>query len=256
MKQLFRSLFQNVFGFNNYLFCFSLYCIKKVNSGTYEQEFMHFVKLIKRDGIVLDIGANIGITAAPMAKHLPNAQIDAFEPIAENFNTLRKIISFLKLKNLRLFNFALGNSKGTLKMIMPTINNSRMQGLSKAFDPSENEQGVTYEVPIKRLDDLYSEKERVVAIKIDVENYELEVLKGGKELLNRDSPIIYCELWDNENRKYALDLLYALGYESFIYDPSIKDLMPWTSIQNSKVNNFFFLPKVKTFTMDNLETIN
>jgi FkbM family methyltransferase len=241
MKDLFRSLFQKLFGFKNYLFCFSLYCIKKVNNGTYEQEFMHFVRSIAKQGIILDIGANIGITAAPLAKHLPQAQIHAFEPIAENFSTLSKIISFLKLKNVSLFNFALGNEDGRLKMIMPTVNNSRMQGLSKAYDLNSDEQGVIYEVPIKRLDDLYSEKDHVVAIKIDVENFEYEVLKGAKNLLLRNMPMIYCELWDNENRKLALDLLYAIGYRSFVYDAALNELVPWVNTQSFEASNFFFL---------------
>lgn len=241
MKQLFRSLFQNLFGFQNYLFCFSLYCIKRVNKGNYEQEFMHFVNLIKEKGIVLDIGANIGITVGPMANKLPNCKIHAFEPIAENFNTLSKVIKYLKLKNVITYHFALGNSEGILKMIMPTINNSRMQGLSKAYNPDIPEKGVIYEVPIKKLDDLYFENDQVVAIKIDVENFELEVLKGATNLLNRNKPIVYCELWDNENRKYALDLLYSIGYESFIYNVDKNKLEPWKSTQVSDVYNFFFI---------------
>jgi FkbM family methyltransferase len=246
MKDLFRSLFQKLFGFRNYLFCFSLYCIRKVNNGTYEQEFMYFVRSILKDGIILDIGANIGITAAPLAKHLPKSQIHAFEPIAENFSTLSKILSFLKLKNVSSYNFALGNENGVLKMIMPTVNNSRMQGLSKAYNPKDNEQGVIYEVPIKRLDDLYSENDLIVALKIDVENFEYEVLKGAKNLLIRDMPMIYCELWDNENRKFALDLLYAIGYRSYVYDASLKKLIPWTNTLGFEASNFFFLSDNKS----------
>lgn len=204
---------------------------------------MYFIKSIKNNGIVLDIGANIGITAAPLGKHLPASTIHAYEPIAENYSTLNKIIRYLKLNNVTLFNLALGNQKGTLKMIMPTVNNSRMQGLSKAYDPESNEKGAIYEVPIQRLDDIYTSDDSIVAIKIDVENYEYEVLKGAKDLLVRNKPLIYCELWDNQNREYALDLLYSIGYESFVYDDKHKKLNPWSRTQHSEVDNFFFVAK-------------
>ncbi len=243
MKNFLRSLFQKLFGFKNYLFFFSLYCINRVNRGKYEKEFMYFIRLIKNNGIVLDIGANIGITAAPLGKHLPGSKIHAYEPIAENYSTLAKIVKYLKLNNVALFNLALGNQKGTLKMIMPTVNSSRMQGLSKAHDPESNERGAIYEVPIQRLDDIYTSEDSIVAIKIDVENYEYEVLKGAKELLIRNKPLIYCELWDNQNREFALDLLYSIGYKSFVYDEKNNKLSPWFRTQHSEVNNFFFVAK-------------
>ena len=243
MKDFFRSIFQNLFGFKSYLFCFSLYSINRVNRGKYEKEFVYFINTIKTRGIVLDVGANIGITVAPLAQRLPQCRVDAYEPILENFSTLSKIVKFLNLKNVSLFNLALGNKSGKLQMIMPTVNNSRMQGLSKAYDPNSGDSGVIYEVQIEKLDDRYSSNEKIVAMKIDVENYEFEVLKGATDLLTRDKPLIYCELWNNDNRKHALELLYSIGYESFRYNAGESGIVPWHESSIEEVSNFFFIAK-------------
>ncbi|WP_138483881.1 FkbM family methyltransferase [Dyadobacter bucti] len=241
MKNFIRNILQRSLGFKNYLFFFSLYSIKTIDSGNYEREFIKFLKMIKKRGIILDIGANIGITAAPLAKNAPNAEIHAYEPISENFSTLGKVTGFLKLKNVKLFNLALGNQEGTLKMIMPLQGNSRMQGLSKAYEEGSDEKGILYEVPLKRLDDLYPAETEINAIKLDVENFELEVLRGGKKLLKRNKPMIYCELWDNENRKLVFELIKSIGYDIYVFDPKTDHLDPLESATDIPGNNFFFI---------------
>lgn len=241
MKNFIRHILQRSLGFKNYLFFFSLYSIRTIESGNYEPEFIKFIRMIKKRGIILDIGANIGITAAPLSKNAPHAEIHAYEPIAENFSTLSKVAGFLKLKNIKLFNLALGNHEGTLKMIMPLLGNSRMQGLSKAYAEGSDEKGFLYDVPLKRLDDLYPVETEINAIKLDVENFELEVLKGGKKLLERNKPMIYCELWDNENRVLVFELVKSIGYDIYVFDPATDHLEPLESAKAIPGNNFFFI---------------
>jgi FkbM family methyltransferase len=241
VKNFIRNILQRSLGFKNYLFFFSLYSIRTIESGNYEREFIKFLKIIKKRGIILDIGANIGITAAPLSRHAPHAEIHAYEPISENFSTLTKVAGFLKLKNVKLFNLALGNEEGILKMIMPLQGNSRMQGLSKAYEEGSAEKGTLYEVPLKRLDDLYPKETEINAIKLDVENFELEVLRGGKKMLERNKPMIYCELWDNENRTLVFELVKSIGYDIYVFDPQTDHLDPVESVKNIPGNNFFFI---------------
>ena len=42
---------------------------------------------------------------------------------------------------------------------------------------------------------------------MDVENFEIHVLKGATHLIERCKPLIYIELWDNENRKACMQFL-------------------------------------------------
>lgn len=233
-----KYLLQKLMGFHNYLFVFSIYSIKRLEHNRYEKEFVHFLNLIPNQGIVLDIGANIGITTVPLAKKLQHAVIHSYEPMPENIRALNRVIRFFGIKNARIFNIALGERSGVLKMVMPVVDHVKMQGLSHIYRDGYDDDGEIYTVDVKTLDEIYEQyDQKITAIKIDVENFEYEVLKGGSGLLQKHQPIIYCELWDNEVRTLVMDYLKNLGYEVKVYTG--KKLENFT---NQKVVNFFFLP--------------
>jgi hypothetical protein len=91
-----------------------------------------------------------------------------------------------------------------------------------------------------RLDDIpeIQSAEKITAIKIDVENFEYYVLKGGQETISKHMPVIHCELWQNENRKMTMDLLKSLGYKVMIFDG--EKLVDFTD--EELYVNFFFIP--------------
>jgi len=197
--------------------------------------------MIPNDGVILDIGANIGIMTITLAKKLNNATIYAFEPIPDNVKALKRILNYYKPANVKLFETALGQENGTLKMVLPIIDKIKMQGLShvvKENDDSEWNTGTFYSIPVKKLDDIDELKDlpKITAIKIDVENFEYYVLKGGRELLLRHKPIIYCELWANEMREICLNFLKELGYTVKVYDG--QKLVPYTDQEDT---NFFLV---------------
>jgi FkbM family methyltransferase len=215
MKKFIQSTLQSLLGFRRYLFVFSLFKIKTLRWDRKEGDFHHFVSLIPADAVVLDIGANIGIMTAFLAKAVPQGHIHAIEPIPENFAALSRIVRHFKFKNVTLHAFALGESEGELKMVMPEVSNVRMQGLSHVVHESitEYNEGEFYTVPQHSLDQLPELVKDVAAIKIDVENFEYFVFRGAAETLRRYRPLIYCELWENENRDKCFALLRdELGY--------------------------------------------
>lgn len=242
MKNTIKSILQKVFGFKNYLTVFSLYCIRRALKGVYEREFAFFVKMIPDKGIILDIGANIGITAVPLAIRKKGAVVHAYEPIAENFAALSRVTSIYKLENIRLLNLALGQSTGVLKMIMPLQGNAKQQGLSKMYEAGSTEKGKIYDVQVVRLDDRYTDKDQISAIKIDVENFEYEVLKGAGALLNRCKPMVYCELWNNDKRRLVLELMQQQhGYRIYVFDEEKELLNEVQASYAGEVNNFFLI---------------
>ena len=81
---------------------------------------------------------------------------------------------------------------------------------SPSFHSAEWNEGEECKVPIDRLDTLLPNT-KIQGIKMDVENFEYFVLKGGLKIIQRDQPIIYTELWDNENRTQCFDIL---GYRN------------------------------------------
>lgn len=190
-------------------------------------------------GSVLDIGANLGIMTVHLAEKLPNETIIAVEPMPDNRSILKKIIAKFNLKNVALHEVALGESAGTVKMILPTKSGAKMQGLShvKHETITEWNEGEEFEVPMNTLDQLCASEAAIQGIKMDVENFEYFVLKGGKTIIEKFHPIIYTELWDNENRQKCFHLLTSLGYTINVAQQG--NLVPFNS-EIHLTQNFIF----------------
>lgn len=244
MKTFVKYILQKTLGFKTYLYVFAFFVIAKIRWDKKERDFFHFLKLLPHGGIVLDLGANIGVTSYYLAKRLPQSTIFSFEPLEINMEVLRRIKKRFGLKNIREFMLALGDENRTLEMVMPVINNVPMHGLSHAVhkDISENNTGLKFEVPMVLLDDFQELKntgKRITGMKIDVENFEYFVLKGAEKIIRKNNPLIYCELWENENREKCFSFLNNLGYSAFILHK--KELVPFNHQKHHK-HNFFFMP--------------
>ena len=241
MKNIIRYILQQSLGFKKYLFLFSIISIKRIETNSAEEEFMHFVKLVPNEGIILDIGANIGITTVPLAKAKDNAIIYSFEPMPENIATLKRVVKYFKLSNVKIFDIALGEKDGVLTMVMPVVNHVKMQGLSHIQlngTEQKHSTGDEIDVTVKTLDTIQelNTAKKISAIKIDVENFEYFVLKGGRHLISVHKPIIYCELWKNEMRELTIKYLGDLGYSVKVFHN--KQL---TDYKDNAIN-FFFIP--------------
>lgn len=230
---------QKLFGFQTYLYVFAKFKIRTLRRDTKENDFFHFLGMLKDgEGIVLDIGANLGIMTVHLAQSLPKSTIHAFEPMPDNQVIFKKIVKKYKLKNVQFHEFALGDSDGKVQMILPEKDGAKMQGLSHVKHDSITEwnEGTEFEVAIKPLDHLFS-NEKIQGIKMDVENFEYFVLKGATKLLTKYKPIVYTELWDNENRQKCFDLLKNLGYSIFVVNGN--ELVPFNCDRHD-AQNFIF----------------
>ena len=233
---------QSLLGFQRYLFVFSLFKIRTLKTDSNEKDFFHFLNLLQDGkGDVLDIGANIGIMTVHLAQKLPNSTIHAFEPIPDNISVLKKVIEKFNLKKIQLHTLAVGDSEGNVKMILPNQGKTKMQGLSHVKHESIQEwnEGEEFEVEINKLDNLLN-GQPIQAIKIDIENFEYYALKGGERILNSNKPIIYAELWDNENRTKCFELLDQLGYTTHVVEN--EELVAFDSSKHNK-QNFIFIAK-------------
>ncbi|NCI50868.1 FkbM family methyltransferase [Sediminibacterium roseum] len=214
LKNILRRMAQRVLGFDRYLFVFSIFNINRIRVLKAEKAFRFFMGMVPNEGAILDIGANIGINTVLLAKRFPGAVVHAFEPVQENYAALEKTVRFYGVRNVRLYNTALGDTPGQATMIMPQHHGSRMQGWSRMTDGKEVN-GTGFVVPVARLDDIRGIS-NITAIKIDVENFEYFVLKGGTETLRNNKPIVFCELWNDARKEPCLQLMRGLGYEAKI----------------------------------------
>lgn len=243
MKTFVKYILQKILGLKTYLYVFAQFIIVKLRWDKNEKDFFYFLGLIPDGGIILDLGANIGVTSYHLSKQKPESTIFSFEPLSLNMDTLKRVKSRFALDNVFECQVAVGNKKGTLEMVMPVINNVPMHGLSHVIheENTKNNTGLTYKVPViclDEFDEIKASKKKVTAMKIDVENFEYFVLKGGEKLITENHPIIYCELWDNDNRRKCIELLNNLGYSAFVLQK--KELVPFEKAVVDK-HNFFFL---------------
>lgn len=240
MKNTVKYILQKLLGFQFYLYVFSLFKIRTLQSDSNEKDFFHFLSLLRDgEGSVLDVGANIGIMTVHLGQRLPHSVIHAFEPMPMNVSVLKRVIAKFNLKTVKLHEIALGDSVGSVKMVLPENGKTKMQGLSHVKHESITEwnEGEEFDVPLNTLDNIL-ETEKIQGIKIDVENFEYYALKGGRHILEKDHPIIYAELWDNQNRKNCFQLLKELSYKTFIVVDN--QLVPYDEFKH-KSQNFIFI---------------
>lgn len=230
-------------GFRTYLYVFAIFKIKTLRSDSKEKDFFHFLSLLEDGkGAVLDVGANIGIMTVHLANKLPNSTVHAFEPIPDNLSVLKRIIAKFNLKKIKIHEVAVGETSGNVQMILPHQGKTKMQGLSHVIHESITEwnEGEEFNVPLNTLDNLLN-GEPIQGIKIDIENFEYYALKGGKRILESNHPIIYAELWDNENRSNCIDLLTSMNYKPHVVVNN--ELTVFDETQHKNQNFIFIAPK-------------
>lgn len=157
---------------------------------TYSLTSYFMVKDLVRQGIkpatVIDIGANIGQFAVASAKLFDALKIYSFEPLPQCSSDLQRHVS--KLGNVKVFAVALGEQHGEAAFhINQHAHSSSILPLSQAHKdsfPEANEVG-TVMVPLARLDEVLIESDiiRPSLLKLDVQGYEVNVLRGAEKLL-------------------------------------------------------------------------
>ncbi len=175
-------------------------------------------QLCQPDFIVLDIGANIGFTLLKLSQLANNGKVIGFEPDPYNFSVCSKNIEQNNFRNALVLNVGLGCEEGIFNMEVRAPSNRG--GNRVTLDPYKN--GI--KVHIKKLDEYMADLmvDKVHLIKIDVEGYELKVLKGAEKTLKTFQPILFIELDNNNLMDQAdsagdlIDFLIGVGYKSFI----------------------------------------
>lgn len=147
--------------------------------------------------VMVDGGAHDGQMAKRFLKRFPGLQIHAFEPNADLYPKLQANLSGVPGGQHQL---ALASRSQTLKMF---INDSPMT--SSVLPRNENSEqyfdAVTKikdvrELEATSLDDWFEQSglDRIDIIKLDLQGYELEALKGARRVLERGVACVYVEV--------------------------------------------------------------
>lgn len=190
----------------------------------------HFIWL-QKFGIktIIDIGANEGQFIDKISKILPEENIFSFEPLQGSFKRLEERAS--GKKNITIFNFALGDEeKETIinrNEYSPSSSLLELTQLHKnAFPITEKvrEEKIFVKVLDRIVKDLKLKKK--VMMKIDVQGYEIHVLRGAENTIKEVDIILietsFYELY--KNQPLFKDIYNFLSDRGFNYYGSLEQL--------------------------------
>jgi len=159
-----------------------------------EKKIFNITKLIKNEKktILMDIGSNVGSVTLPLSKIFNRSKILTIEPTIYAYKKLIKNINLnSKLKKrIRAFNFFISNNRKKVEYVHSSWNFSKNTKKHKVHLGSLkkiNNKSISLNKLIKNIN------KKIHFIKIDVDGYELDVLKSGIKFINKFKPIIHIE---------------------------------------------------------------
>jgi FkbM family methyltransferase len=176
-----------------------------------------------KDGVVLDIGANLGSYCIPLAKKYPDIKFHAFEPQRIVSYQLCANVIINGLENVYAYELALSNESTSLELTTPDY---ATEGNIGAFSINDEVRANEYECPTVNTTDRidvtlldWLNFDNIRLLKIDVEGHELEVIQGGIETIKKNNypPIIFeawvWKPWFEPKRKALFEYLEGHGYD-------------------------------------------
>ena len=182
-----------------------------------------FERYIKKDWVVIDGGAHIGIHTVKMSKLAD--KVYAFEPMVSSFELLIENMFLNGCTNGSLDHRGLSSNREITTWDWMSDDNPGSSGLKgnsighhfeSKWYPTEEEQ---YDVELTSIDDL--NLDRVDFIKLDLEGYERKAIDGCKETIRRFKPMLLIESWKDHHgtvdidytREQYKDLIEEHGYK-------------------------------------------
>lgn len=172
-----------------------------------------FRGLLKPGALVIDIGANFGYYALTAANAIgPEGLVIAFEPHPEVFALLDANRALLPQNNLLTVQAGLGSVDGAMEIHTDAANPG---GHSFYVWNLRAAEGSSHSVQVRALDSFLSEKipdRPVDVVKIDVQGFEMEVLRGATGTIEKDHPMVLCEVTPGALRRAGSGLKELLGF--------------------------------------------
>ena len=211
------------------------------------------VKIMKEElekgDIVVDIGANIGYYALIEAKIIGSkGMVYAIEPSPRNFERLQRNVKLNDCSNMALYQTAIGDRRGIEHLnisLHSNLNSVTINKNKKTIDRME--------VNIITLDEFLKGKQYPNLIRMDLEGYEYNVIKGMKNTLkDKKSLKLFIEfhphLIDRKKTLFVLKTLKDNGFET-------KKITRCFTETEMKVRNDFDYSYLKINDLMNEETI-
>jgi FkbM family methyltransferase len=204
-----------------------------IYAGLHEFNDMAFLlHFLNSEDVFFDVGANVG-SYTLLASGVCKSKSTAIEPVTSTFEILNQNIKLNKLHDrVSTINAAAGAVEGTITFTSDQDTTNHVTAENEANDPG------TINVPVIAIDSLLTGNSPSL-IKIDVEGYETEVLKGMVNTLNLSTlKAIIIEL-NGSGDRYGYNeeeihqLLLAKKFKPYTYDPFKRTLTEIASFGNN-----------------------
>ncbi|MBN2600989.1 MAG: FkbM family methyltransferase [Candidatus Marinimicrobia bacterium] len=214
--------------------------------------------MIPSDGVVFDIGANIGrfsCLAASLTKR--DGQVHSFEPVSNSFRVLKRTVALRMHHNVILNNGALSDKNGTAEISIPLLEGWKPK-LPVAHMGRDSRMTLKQKITVQRLDDYCREKniERIDFIKCDTEGHEYFIFSGALECLAKYKPSVLCEVYQkyckrqNVEPSQVFDIFYRMGYKAYI--PTREGTLIYADGYKKPADYFFIHPSRMTDQLSKL----
>ena len=160
------------------------------------------LEFVNRDGNAIDIGAHVGFWLKDMCNHFD--YVYAFEPIEEVRHCLSRNVTAM---NYKTYSFGLGAKNDVINV------NYNPTETGNTHASKDGNQTIT----IRKLDDMNLPK--IDYIKVDTEGFEIEVLKGGENMIKEYKPFVHVEVKERILQKQGIssndveDYLTSINYK-------------------------------------------
>lgn len=195
-------------------------------TGTYEKGTIQLLEnYLKEGSTFLDIGANIGLMSVIASNYVGTKGIVyAVEANPHTVPILQANVDLNACKNVEVIPVALSDTSGTAVLFENWKVN---RGGASLISQSSEERGV--EVKMERLDDLFDENTPVQLVKIDVEGFEPQVLRGGMNWFRKQQPVFIIEVSEKREKEVGpspaevMELVQTIGGYSFYKQKGTKE---------------------------------
>ena len=159
-----------------------------------DEEF--FRALLKPGDVVIDVGANIGaLTLCAAAAVGPSGNVFSIEAHPLTFRYLTRNLRLNRCTNVEAYNLAMGDKRDQV-----TFTNQRSDDQNAVTSD-----GLGIKIDLCPLDEVIPGEAPVALLKIDVEGYELFVLRGAAHTLER-TQVLFFESWQRHFARYGCSL--------------------------------------------------
>lgn len=190
-----------------------------------------------KPSVIVDIGANVGITSLWLNRKFPDAMIYSFEPMADNFEILQKNIA--GIANIRAFNFGLGESNGEFDIYSNVDENNRGGFSIYQRDDDNDNLGTNTassgKIQIRNAGEVLAELgiTKIDILKVDTEGAEYDILTSIPEHFLENCQWVMGELHGIKNfeslalldKWIAIEMRKRITSELFIFFGINKQLL-------------------------------